>query len=53
MAGTHWPGKTPSRKNGAPTAEGGHSFRTLGQNLKRIVVRRLDYIEHQLSDTFS
>jgi hypothetical protein len=36
------------RGRGAPTAEGGHSFRTLGQNLKRMVVRLLDYVEHPL-----
>jgi len=53
MAGRTSPGKSHPRKNGAPTGEGGHSFRTLGQNLKRMVVRRLDYIEHQLNDTFS
>ena len=30
-------------------AEGGYSFRTLGQNLKRRVVRLLDYVEHPLN----
>jgi hypothetical protein len=28
--------------------EGGHSFRTLGQNLKRMVMRLLDCVEHPL-----
>lgn len=37
------------RGHGAPTAEGVHSFLTLGRKLKRMPVSLRDYVEHPLN----